>query len=113
MYAKKNNLLDEPGWKRFRRITKREDQIERLVQQAKLRSFRTSPKFKFGYKIPRDYKNAMELDAAAGNNKWAEAHQLEMDQIREYEVFIDKGIYHVSKIPRGFKKNKGARLLQL
>ena len=46
----------------------------------------------------------MELDAAAGNNKWAVAHQLEMDQIREYEVFIDKGIYHVSKVLRGFQQ---------
>ena len=46
----------------------------------------------------------MELDAAAGNHKWAIATQLEMDQIREYEVFIDKGIFNVSKIPRGFNR---------
>ena len=46
----------------------------------------------------------MELDAAVGNNKWAVAHQLQMEQIREYEVFIDKGIYHMSKIPRGFQQ---------
>ena len=46
----------------------------------------------------------MELDAAAGNHWWAEATQLEMDQVREYEVFIDKGKFNVSKIPRGFQR---------
>ena len=46
----------------------------------------------------------MRLDTEAGNDKWAKATDLEMDQIKEYEVFIDKGKYHKSKIPRGFKE---------
>ena len=67
---RRTHLLDEPGWKRFRRLAKREGLVERLVQQAKLRSFQTSPKFKLGYKIPRNYDHAMEFDAAAANGLW-------------------------------------------
>ena len=48
IYAKKENLLDEPGWMRFRRLAKREKLINCLVQQVKLRSFCVSPKYKLG-----------------------------------------------------------------
>ena len=44
----------------------------------------------------------MRLDTEAGNDKWAKATKLEMDQNCEYKVFIDKGKFKVSKIPRGF-----------
>ena len=46
----------------------------------------------------------MRLDTEAGNDKCAKATKLKMDQICEYKVFIDKGKYHKSKIPRGFKE---------
>ena len=104
MYAKQKNLLDTEGWIRFKIIAKREGLIERLVKQVRLRSFRTSPKYKFGYEVPRDYEHACRLDEEAGNNRWKEAAQLEMDQLREYEVFIDQGMYNVANIPRGFKE---------
>ena len=103
MYAKENGLLNKPGWKRFRRLDKRES-IHQLVQQAKLRSFCTTSKYKFGYEITRDYKHEMELDAAAGKHRLQEVTQLEMDQVRDYDIFIDKGEFNVSKIPRGFQR---------
>ena len=40
MYAKKNNLLNEPGWKRFKGIAKNEKKLLRMANQAKLRSYR-------------------------------------------------------------------------
>ena len=104
LYAKRHDLLDLPSWKCFRRLAKREGLIQRLCQQAKLRSFRTSPKYKYGYEVPKTYEHAVRLDAAAGNNKWKDANKLEMEQLRDYDVFIDKGSYHESKIPRGYKK---------
>ena len=55
----------------------------------------------FRYDIPRNYGHPLELNSAVGNNKCSKAYQLEKDQICEYEVFIDKGVFHVSKIPRG------------
>ena len=44
LYAKRNDLLDTPGWVRFKRIAKREGKLLRMVNQAKLRSYRTVPK---------------------------------------------------------------------
>ena len=44
----------------------------------------------------------MRLDTKAGNNKWAKATKLVMDQIPEYKAFIDKVKFNVSKIPQGF-----------
>jgi hypothetical protein len=59
MYAKKHDLLEKEGWKRSRRIANRDQHLQRLVKQAKLRSFRVSPKYKYGYSIPHNYKEAI------------------------------------------------------
>ena len=69
IYARENKLLDKPGWKRFSRLAKREKKLLRLQNQAKLRSYRTSPRYKFGYELPRnnDYDHAIELDKRNGN----------------------------------------------
>lgn len=29
-----------------------------------------SPKYKFGYEVPKDIQHALELDKAAGSNQW-------------------------------------------
>ena len=58
--------------------------------------------YKFGYRVPKDWKEAKELDKKNGNRKWAEAKKVEMDQIREYEVFRDKGKFSHRKIPSGY-----------
>ena len=42
----------------------------RMVKQAKLRSNNYSPKYMFGFEVPRNYDNALELDKKNGNNKW-------------------------------------------
>ena len=88
LYAKENNLLDNDCWKRFNHIAKRSKHLERLVKQAKLRSFRTTPKYKYGFEVPRDYKHALELDEAAGNHKWRDANILEHKKLAEYNVFV-------------------------
>ena len=54
-YARDNGLLETEGWKSLKRIAKREKVLERLVKQVKLRSFRTSPKYMYGFQVPRDY----------------------------------------------------------
>ena len=106
MYAKKHDLLEKEGWKRFKRIANRDQHLQRLVKQAKLRSFRVSPKYKYGFAIPRNYKEALEFDERNGNTKWQDANAMEHDQLSEYEVFIDKGKFHEGKIPEGYRKIK-------
>jgi hypothetical protein len=44
MYALENkNLLDKPGWKRFHKIARRQKKLFHEANQAKLRSFCTTP----------------------------------------------------------------------
>jgi hypothetical protein len=103
-YARDNNLLELEGWKSLKRIAKREKMLKRLVRQVKLRSFRTAPKYMYGYRVPRNYDEAMEFDLQNGNSNWSEATSLEMTQLHEYDVFIDRGLYTQIGIPSGFKK---------
>ena len=55
----------------------------------KIRQVRRSTIFQFGSMVPRDYKQALELDEQNGKSKWYDATKIEMDQIKEYEVFKD------------------------
>jgi hypothetical protein len=91
VYAKENNLLNTPGWKQFKRITKNAKKMSRMLNQSKLRQERHCPIYKFGYQVPRNHKEAIDLDIQNGNTKWQDAKQLELNQIDEYDVFQDKG----------------------
>jgi hypothetical protein len=71
IYARDNDLLELDGWKRFKRIAKRQKKLFRMANQAKLRSYNSAPKFKYGFEVPRDYKHAMWLDKRNGNTKWS------------------------------------------
>src|SRR5210317_613299 len=73
-----------------------------MANQAKLRSFRTAPKYMYGYEIPKHYADALRLDRLHGNTKWQDATKAEMDQLAEYKVFVDMGLG--TPIPKGFQK---------
>ena len=102
IYAKKNDLLDKEGWKRFKRLARRQKKIVRLMNQAKLHSFRTKPIYMFGHLVPRNHDQAMKLDEDNGNKNWKNAEMLELKQIQDYKTFLDKGQH--SPIPPGYKK---------
>ena len=104
IYAKDTGLLDTPGWKQFKSIAKREKKFTRTVNQAKLRSYNTAPKFKNGYQVPKNYTEAVRLDERNGNQKWQEAINLELQQIYEYDTFTDLGHHTSTSIPTGYKK---------
>ena len=90
IYGKRNHLLEKESWKRFKHIAKREQHLICLVKQAKLRSFRTIPKFKYCFEVPRSYKHALKLDELAGNHLWRDANILEHKKLAEYDVFVEK-----------------------
>ena len=90
-YAKKNGLLDKPGWKRFRRTAERQRRMVRMVNQAKLQSFRTRTVYQYGIEVPRNHAHAMELDHKNGNTKWRDAEIYELDHIDSYGTFKDCG----------------------
>jgi hypothetical protein len=86
-YAKENNLLDTPGWKRFKHLAKNSKKLLRAINQTKLHSVRRTAKFKFGYQVAWDYKDAMALDAKHQNSKWADSIDKELTQIDDYKTF--------------------------
>ena len=80
-YAKDNGLLEEKGWKRFKRLVKSKKRYIWMVKQARLHSVRRGRRFKFGVELPRDYEDAVKLDQQNGNTKWQNAIRLELMQI--------------------------------
>jgi hypothetical protein len=76
-----------------------------MVNQAKLKSFHTAPKYKYGYEIPRTYEQAKCLDDKIGNTLWGDTNILELNQIDEYITFIDKA-RHNNKVtlPTRYKR---------
>ena len=104
IYARDHNLLDLPGWKRFKSIAKRQKIFTRMVNQAKIRSYTTSPKYKYGFEVPRNYAHAMALDKQNKNTKWKDAADLEIKQIIDYKTFIDHGHHTKVTAPSGYKK---------
>ena len=90
-YAKKHDLLHLDGSKRLKHIAKNQKQLTRAINQSKIRQVRRSAVYQFGFLIPKDYKQALQLDEQNDNSKWYDATKLEMDQINEYKVFQDHG----------------------
>ena len=83
VYAKKHNLLNTPGCKK-----------------SKYRQVRAPRKYKHGWEVPRDYTHAPQLDIHNGDNKWKEAIDLEIEQIKEYQVFTDVGNAYLQALTR-------------
>jgi hypothetical protein len=92
IYGKKAGILEHDGWKRFKSIAKQQKKLFCMANQAKLRSFRTAPRYMYGFEIPRDYSHAVRLDLQNGHTKWQDSTVLKMAQLAEYDVFTDKGI---------------------
>jgi len=103
-YARDNGLLDKPGWKRFKRLAHRVKLLKRMSNQAKLRSFNTAPRYKYGIEIPKNWAHAMYLDARNKNTRWKDAGKLEFGQLMEYQTFEDHGHKDKVKPPEGYKK---------
>ena len=91
LYAKDNNLLEQDGWKRFKKVEKRQRKLERLLNQTKLHSYHHRNIYKFGVLVPRTHQHAMELDRENGKIKWLDAESLELKQFHYYDIFIDRG----------------------
>ena len=110
IYAKKKDLLHTQGWRRFRSMVKNHKILTRQIKQTKIRQAKRSNKYMFGFLIPNNYEQALQLDKHNGNSKWYDATKLEVDQISEYQVFRkgDKAIFDhkgkITNIPQEYKK---------
>ena len=93
IYASKHNLLDTPGWKLpgLKKRAKTQKRLLRFANQAKLHSFRTKPVYMYGFLVPRNHAQALDLDEKNGNHRWQESIDKELLEIDEYQTFDDKG----------------------
>ena len=85
VYAKEHDLLNTPGWKLLKRHARTARRLIRTFKKSKYRQARASRKYKHGWEVTRDYAHTLQLDIHNGNNKWKEAIDLEIEQIKEYQ----------------------------
>ena len=76
VYTKKHDLLHLDGWKRLKHIAKNQKQLTRAINQSKIRQVMRSAVYQFCFLIPKDYKQALQLDEQNGNSKWYDATKL-------------------------------------
>jgi hypothetical protein len=66
VYACEHGLLEEERWKRFKGIVKREKKMLCLVNQSCIKETCNAPRYKFSYRIPCNYNEAMQFDLKNG-----------------------------------------------
>ena len=79
-YAKENGLLNEPGWKQFKKCARKGKTLQRLVNNAKQAQQFGQIVHKFRVCIPWNKKEAMMLDRENGNAYWQDAIEAETGQ---------------------------------
>ena len=88
-YAKEHDLLDVQGWKRLRSYAERDGKYLRsninTIQADEIYIHRG--KVKFGVRVPRNTREAFQLDEDNGNKLWAKAIEVEINKMKEYQVF--------------------------
>jgi hypothetical protein len=104
VYARKHGLLEEEGWRQFKGIAKCEKKMLRMVNQSHIKATRNAPRYKFSYRIPHNYDEAMQFDLKNGDTLWREATDLEMSQLAEYDTFRDLGHKDTAPPLAGYKK---------
>lgn len=57
--------------------------------------------FKFGVRLPRNYKEAFRLDQENSNEYWKEAIDAELGQLDQYKTFKDLG--KRGRVPEGYQ----------
>ena len=87
IYAYDNGLLELPGWKQYKKLVKQKKKLDWMVKQAKLRSFKNSPKYMFGIRVPNNHEEAMYLDKFNNNTLWADAELKETGEMDDIGVF--------------------------
>ena len=101
-YAKKKKLTDKTGWRWAKKV--RDLDPSRMIRVARriCKAMRSTVKFQFGVQVPRNSREAYDLDRKNGDNLWAEAIRKEVGQLLEFETF--KILPRGSSPPAGYQK---------
>jgi hypothetical protein len=103
-YARDNDLLDTWDSPRIRIKQAAADskKLIRMINKAKLTSYKHSPVYMYGHEVPRNHVHAMELDKRNGNTRWRDSEALEISQVNEYDTFQDLGHKRHNKAPKDY-----------
>ena len=71
-----------------------------MIAASKRHQKQHSIRYKFGLRIPRDYKDALLIDKSNSNTQWQNAIQLELDNIDAHCTFRDLGLG--TPLPSGY-----------
>ena len=106
VYTKKFDLLNTEGWKQLKRHARTARRLIRTLKKSKHRQTKGTKRNEHGWEVPRDFTHALQLDVQNGNTKWKDAIDLEIRQIKEYQVFKDnrKVVYEKGKVINAPKK---------
>ena len=74
--------------------------LKRMIAASKRHQKQHSIHYKFGLRIPCDYKDALLIDKSNDNTHWQNAIQLELDNIHAHRTFRDLG--PGTPIPSGY-----------
>ena len=101
LHGEKLGLLKLKGWKSHAKLAKQTKKLKRMAKQAKVKSQKNGPRYKYGVQVPRNHKEAMYLDSINGNTKWAGAEKKERDEVASFSTFrnLGRGV----KLPPGYK----------
>ena len=67
-YGKEHGLLDLPGWKKARKVARKAKTLQRMLNQSKRSQRYNAITYKFGVRLPRNVKEAYQLDAENGKH---------------------------------------------
>ena len=98
-----NDLLEVPGWKQLRCLAWCKKHLLHLVKQAKMQSFKNAPQYKFGIVFPMTIEKPYIWWRTWGH-QCQDATNLAMQQLKEYECFMDAGVYGKDPPPEAYKK---------
>ena len=101
-YAKDNDLLDQPGWKRFKKTSYTIKLLHRLIASSRRKQRSNSVRYKFGVRIPRNYQEAVELDRQNNDTLWQDAVKKELEAIDANRTYHSIG--YKAPVPGGYTK---------
>ena len=58
--------------------------------------------YKFGHRVPKNAREALEIDQEEGNSEWRTSMTLEIDQLNQYKTFIV--VPDGEPMPKGYKR---------
>jgi hypothetical protein len=94
-YARKNSLLNGPGWKKLKTLARRlvhdKQGVYQLHYNVMANKETKGPVYQFGIQVPRNIKDAYKLDKKNSNTKWQDGMQEEINSLLDYSTFEDKG----------------------